>query len=179
MSKMRCTEFRQLTMTTRASERTEADCERLAAHALHCETCAEYAEQALRLEGLLGGIEPVTTSEDFTARVMAGVAELDAPPTASWYERVFGALRAPAPVLPVRQALATAALALLLVSGGLLVTQQRQTQDPAKPGTVIIADGNRQVEADEKFVQELICRHENARPLQPLSEDEGLRLVGY
>ena len=60
---MRCSEFERIMLTTRASERTEAECETLAVHSAHCPPCAELAEKALQMESLLGGVEPVATSE--------------------------------------------------------------------------------------------------------------------
>jgi len=178
---MDCSKCRKLIMTTHSETRTESEAEVLATHFLHCEACAQFAKQVDQMTGLLGALPPQAPSEGFTASVMAQIRAADTPVHAPWYERAFGLLRAPTPVLSLRHGLAVAALVLMLVSGGIFAGARRAPG--ALPGplpgadTISVADGGHVIEADREFFDVLVQRHRNADVTLPVSEDEGMRLV--
>jgi len=44
---------------------------------------------------------------------------------------------------------------------------------------VTVAEGGSAIQGDAEFVQELVRRHQTSDTIQPVPEDEGMRLVSY
>ena len=178
---MDCRKYRKIILTTREADRTDSQLEYLGSHELHCEECARFGAEAKAMEGMLRAVPSEPAPQDFTRGVMARVEALDESAPASWYERVFGSLRAPAPMFSARQAIAVAALVLMMVSVGMLLGHGRLGVPPDAPPTISVASapGGSVIEMDSEFVNELVARHQGAASLQPLPDDEGMRLVSY
>jgi len=178
---MGCRKFREFVMTTRGADRTQADVERLAGHALHCQACASFATKAEALEQLLQTSPAPAAPPDFTSRVMNQVRTSAEPARVGWYEALFGSLRAPAPAIGLRQAVASVALVLMVASLGLWVGHHRGALPGGPASTISVAgaaDGQ-VIQVDRAFVEEVIARHQSAAAMQPLSDDDSMRLVSY
>jgi len=178
---MDCRQFRQLVMTTRLADRTQADLERLAAHELHCESCKAFGVKAEGLDALLAGVPAAPAPSDFTRQVMGRISQAQEARHEGWYERVFGSLRPPAPAFGFGQAVAVAALALMVVSLGLWVGGGRSAVLDNGAPTVAVAGSTagQVIQMDKAFVEEVVARHQGAAAMQPLSDDESMRLVSY
>ena len=178
---MDCRQCRKLIMTTRGLDRTQADLERIAAHQLRCEACTSFLAKAAALESLLQTGPAPVAPPDFTRRVMERARASREPARAAWHEALFGALRVPSPPVTLRQAVAAVALVLMVVSVGLWVGQGIGVRPGAQTPTISVAEsGNGQViQMDKAFVEEVIARHQSAAAMQPLSDDDGMRLVSY
>ncbi len=179
MRDMKCTECRRLAATTRKHERTAAEAEKLAAHTLKCVDCAEYVREMEAIQGLLRSVGQEAAPDDFASMVMKRVERESVPAHSGWFERLFGTLRAPSPVIPLRQAVSVAALVLMLASAGMLVMYERENSGTPAHGTVTVAEGGSAIQGDAEFVQELVRRHQTSDTIQPVPEDEGMRLVSY
>ena len=169
---MRCRHFRQLILTTRDGELSGAQLERVSAHRERCEACARCEAETRAAEQLLRSLgETARAPEDFTGRVMARVRVCPQPAHGMWFERVFGAFKAPAPAFSLRKGLAVAAVALMVASAGVFVNHGAD-QVPSKPGqrTELATSVDREVD-------EMVYRHEVASSTQLLPDDEGMRLV--
>lgn len=178
---MSCRAFRRIVLSTRAADRTGAQAELITAHERHCPACARLRAQVDALEGALNAIGHPSPPEGFTGAVMARLQHAEQSPRASWVDRVFGPLRPPAPLLTVQQAIAAAALVLMLGSVGMLLGHNRLQAPDAPPATMAVADrpGGSVIEVDQEFINELILRHQGAAAMQPLSDGDGMRLVAY
>lgn len=180
---MSCRAFEQMIMTTRADDRTAAEAAWLQAHTEVCPDCARLAAKMAAVEQAVRGLPRATAPEGFTAAVMVRVREDRRSVRSGWYEVLFGTLRAPAPMVPVRQALAAVGVALMVVSAGLVIGHGRSTPT-ARPGSMVTAAavptaGSQVNAAHAELVEELIARHQSALVLQPISEQDGMRLVSY
>ncbi len=178
---MDCRIHKQLVLTTRIAERTESQLEWLAAHELRCESCARFRAEADATADLLRMLAAQPAPEGFSASVMARVQAERHPAHAPWYETLFGVLRAPAPLVSMRQAMAAAALVLMLASAGMWLGHDRLNLPgmPAPTVTVASRAGGQVIQVDKEFVDELIARHQGAAAMQPLSDGDGMRLVSY
>lgn len=176
---MNCRAFRRVVFTTRAAERTAAQFELLTAHERRCAACARLRGQVDALEGALHGMDPVAPPQGFTGAVMARVQQAEQTPRGSWVDRVFGTLRPPAPLVTVQQAIAAAALMLMLGSVGMLLGHNRTQEANPPVATVAVTERGAVIEVDEEFINELIIRHHGAAAMQPLSDGDGMRLVAY
>lgn len=178
---MKCHQFEKLIMTTRDADRSEADEERLTGHALNCARCAKLREQTGALEELLRASATDTAPDGFTQGVMARVEALREPAPPPWYDRMFGSLKAPAPLVSVSHGLAAAALILMIVSVGALVVQQRVPGSivPSQGTAVVCTPDGYVIEGDNEFIEDLVERHRMADSMGPLSDDEGMRLVTW
>jgi hypothetical protein len=174
---MDCRKFEALVVGARDRDRTPVESAGLAEHALQCAPCAALQERMARLEAALDGLSEVAAPPDFTAAVMARARSRRR--TSPWYEGVLGALRPPAPVLALSRAAAVAALALMVASAGLLAWHHRGV--PGAPPTVTLASsqGGPVIEMDSQFAEALVARHQSEAAMQPLSDDESMRLVSY
>ncbi|MCE5218392.1 hypothetical protein LLH03_15320 [bacterium] len=171
---MNCKTFRKLVMTTRPSERSGALAERLAAHGERCAECAHYEAQSESLAKLLDGLRAGSAPADFTRSVMALVQKDPVRAHGSLWNRVFGALRAPAPTFSLRPAIAIVGVAVMVGAFGVFVREEppASTTQPAPSATTQVAQDGSQA------MDDLVYRHRIAETsLQPLPEDEGMRLV--
>lgn len=178
---MNCRAFRRAVLTARAADRTGAQLELIALHEQRCAACARLRAQVDALEGALQAIPPAAPPEGFTGAVMCRLPQAEQSPRGSWVDRVFGPLRPPAPLVTLQQAVAAAALLLMLGSVGMLLGHTRLQQPSAPAAVVAVAErpGGSVIEVDQEFINELIIRHQGAAAMQPLSDGDGMRLVAY
>ena len=176
---MKCTDCRKLIATTRMGERSAADAEGIATHTLGCPECAEFTRKMDSLAGLLADTTQAKAPVDFTAAVMKRIELERVPAHSPWYERVFGTLRAPSPMISLQQAVSVTTLVLMIASAGMLVMYERANPGAPAHEVVTVAEGGSAIEGDAAFVQELVRRHQTSDTIQPVPEDEGMRLVSY
>lgn len=176
---MDCRSFETLIVGTRGRDRTDSQRAAMADHAAHCARCADLAACMRRIEGALDALPRDPAPDALSDGIMARVRQ-SAPQPAHWHQRWLGALRPPAPALSLSHAMAAAALVVMLASVGALAWHHRSAA-PASPATVAIATraGGPVIEVDRQFVDSLVARHQAAAALQPLSDDESMRLVSY
>ena len=168
-------------MGMRVADRTGPEREALAAHLRDCKKCAKLTADIQRLEQLLTAAPPDSAPTGFTQAVMARVKALDAPTPASWHHRVIDFIRAPAPTFSFRQAIAVGAVLLMVLSVGMFAGRGHLAGPAPGPSPTVIADapGGQPASMDAEFVAELLARHQAAGQTQPLSDDEGMRLVSF
>jgi len=176
---MDCRQCRDVIRTTQSHERDDALCEALSAHCRRCPQCARFAIRTGGLQALLGEPEQQAAPPEFTRGVMAAVSGLDKPARTSWLDRLIGPLRAPAPLVSLRQVTAVAALVLMVATGSLLLQRTLGTRFPTDSPATTIAATTDVADMDKAFLDELVRRHQAAGVVQPLAEDEGMRLVSY
>lgn len=172
--RVNCKTFRKLVMTTRPSERSGALAERLAGHRERCAECAHYEAQSESLEKLLDGLKVGSAPADFTRSVMAQVQSDPVRVHGSLWNRIFGALRAPAPSFSLRPAIAIVGVAVMVGAFGVFVREEppAPSAQPAPSSTTQVAQDGSQA------MDDLVYRHQIAETsLQPMPEDEGMRLV--
>lgn len=172
---MECKSFRKQLMVSRRAEWTAAVEAEVDAHIHECEECRGFAASAERMGELLSGLSRDRAPKGLTQSVMQRVRAHESQVRAPWYERLFGLLRAPAPAFSLRQGVAAAAVALMMVSVGVYVGQQDDTTTlPTNVPSVATTSGRTEAE-----MEELVYRNLAASSAQPLADDEGMRLVTY
>lgn len=85
----------------------------LQAHIQSCADCAQLAEEMRALSQAMAMVPPLPAPASFADRVRSQVRETEQVRSQSLVERLLGPLRAPAPALQPRQALAAAAIIMV------------------------------------------------------------------
>jgi anti-sigma factor RsiW len=170
---MDCRKYRRLVMTTRSDDRTPDEARLVATHAAECADCASLGAEVAGLEQVLRATPTVGAPDGFTARVMARVEQMEEPSRPGLLARLLSALKVPAPSFSFAQVAAAGVLIIVLGVAGGYLAHHSAPAGIANPAGVEVA----QQGLDSEAMDELLVRHEGASSAQPLSDDQGMRLV--
>ena len=166
---MRCLEFRTAVALPGDVERSESLTAKLQQNMKQCPDCRRYARQMEGLGRLLKQLPQPTLPEGFTAAVCLRLGER-APRRGlrAWYQRQFGWLRKPTPLLHPVLAL-TAAAVCLAVATGFITLHAGGPPPPVGAGEVF----------SSQALTEMIGEHDEFVADQPLGDDSGFQLVSH
>jgi len=178
---MDCREFQETILTVREADRETGLRLRIDEHRMRCAACAEFARREEGLSALLAGGAVTPAPSSFTGGVMSRIRDGHSSSPVSWLDWFLGPLRAPAPSFSMGHAAALAAVVIMLASAGVFVARgSNPTQGGAQQATLASAPIAAVAPAiDREGMDELIWRHQASSVMQPLSDDEGMRLVSY
>jgi hypothetical protein len=131
---------------------------------------------------ILGASRAVSAPGGFADRVMARVAAGQVPAVSSWVDWFLGPLRAPVPGFSFGHAAAIAVVVVMVATAGFFVAHGGSPSADLTGGPVVAGAGPVATGApvlDHESMDELIRRHQGSSGMQPLSDDEGMRLVSF
>ena len=181
---MDCRAFRETILTARPADRSPSVCAQLEQHQGACPDCRAFRQREEAVASILGASRGVSAPGGFADRVMARVEAGQVPAVSSWVDWFLGPLRAPVPGFSFTHAAAIAVVVVMLATAGFFVANGGGPSADV-PGTPIMAGagmGTAPTAApvlDQDSMDELIRRHQGSSVMQPLSDDEGMRLVSF
>ena len=174
---MRCSRFRKLIVITNHSERSSRLQQQLDEHQQRCPQCCEFARRMGSIELLLRGLPAECAPESFSEQLCERLSQCERPQRVSWYQRVWGDLKRPAPVVQpaVAGLVGVAAIVILVSLGGIFLRSGPlgPSPTPTSEATVAAAD------LAAPIWEELENRHRRYVLERPLADDPGLQLVSY
>lgn len=181
---MDCRTFRETIVTIRPADRKPSLSAQLQRHEGTCEDCAAFRRREEAVSAALAAAAEVAAPSGFTAQVMGRVDAGQAPPVSSWIDWFLGPLRAPTPGVSFAHVAAIAVVVAMLATAGFLVAHGGGL-GPDLPATAAIASAGPASPLpappviDKDSMDELVRRHQGSSVMQPLSDDEGMRLVSF
>lgn len=181
---MDCRTFRKTLLTIRPADRDPSVCALLDRHEADCVDCAAFRRREEAVAAVLAKSPVSAAPTGFADKVMSRVDAGQAPSVSSWTDWLLGPLRAPSPGLSYAHAAGIAIVVVMLATAGLFVAHGVGPAADLPTAPVIAATSAPGGPAaapviDKESMDELIRRHQGSSVSQPLSDDEGMRLVSF
>jgi len=175
---MRCAKLRRIIVVIAPEDRDDRLQEAIEQHLARCPACAQFAWQMDSLARHLHSLPRHQAPEGFAPTVKRLMQVQQPKPRIGLIERIFGAHRAPAPVISPQVAWGAVSVAAVALAVGLLVGVPGGKSGPLAPGP-IIASHSTATEASLPVMEEIMLRHRQYSRSFALTDDPGLNLISY
>ena len=188
MVNMRCSRFRKLTVIISHSERSLRLQQQLDEHEQSCPACREFTRRMQTVQWLLREVPAEQAPEGFTDQLRQRLGRANHQQRLSWYEKLRGVLKPPAPIIQPAAGLAAAAAIVMVIFVGGLFLRSSHFASPLRPAvapTVASSSaagvGLAEIPGDSAshVWDEALYRHRRYALNRPLADDPGMQLISY
>jgi len=174
---MRCSRFRKLTVVVSRSEGSSRLQQQLDDHQERCPACREFARRMQVVELLLHDLPAEEVPATFADQLRQRLGQVSRRQRGPWYQRLWGELKPPAPIIQPAMGLAAAAIVVLVSVGGVFLhfSQPASSTIPAITATIAELPSD----SGAPIWDEVVHRHRQYVLNRPLADDPGMQLISY